>query len=74
MRCQFVTFLVAEPNHPQLAVPQQKKFVYLKSVLPATRCQFVELTFLAAEPDRAAAARAAAEKVCVRQIGFARHA
>ena len=45
---------------PQPAVPQLKKFVYLKLVLPCMRCQFI--TFLGAEADRAAAGRAAAEK------------
>ena len=57
---------------PQPAVPQPKKFVYLKSVLPDMRCQFI--TFLVEEADRAAAGRAAAEKVCVPKIGLARHA
>ena len=56
---------------PQLAVPP-KKFVYLKLVLPDMRCQLI--TFLVAEADRAAAGRAAAEKVCVPKIGFAGHA
>ena len=57
---------------PQLAVPQPKKFVYLKSVLPDMRCQLI--TFLVAKADNAAAGRATAEKVCVPKIGFARHA
>ena len=57
---------------PQLAVPHSKMFVYLKSVLPDMLCQFI--TFLVEEADRAAAGRAAAEKVCVPKIGFARHA
>ena len=52
---------------PQLAVPQLKKFVYLKSVLPDMRCQLI--AFLVAKADRAAA-----EKVCVPKIGLARHA
>ena len=54
---------------PQLAVPQPKKFVYPKLVLPDMRCQFI--TFLIAKADRAAASHAAAEKVCVPKIGFA---
>ena len=57
---------------PQLAVPQPKKFVYLKLVLPDMRCQLI--TFLVAEADRVAAGRATAEKVCVPKVGFARHA
>ena len=57
---------------PQLAGPQPKKFVYLKSVLPDMLCQFI--TFLVEEADRAAAGRAAAKKVCVPKVGFARHA
>ena len=52
---------------PQPAVPQPKKFVYLKSVLPDMCCQFI--TFLLEEADRAAP-----EKVCVPKMGFARHA
>ena len=56
---------------PQLAVPQPKKFVYLKSGWPDMRCH--RITFLVAEADRAAAGRAA-EKVCVPKIGLARHA
>ena len=52
---------------PQPAVPQPKKFVYLKSVLPDMLCQFI--TFLVEEADRAAA-----KKVCVPKVGFARHA
>ena len=51
---------------PQLAVPQPKKFVYLKSGWPDMRCH--RITFLVAEADRAA------EKVCVPKIGLARHA
>ena len=57
---------------PQLAVPQLKKFVYLKLVLPDMRCQLI--TFLVAEADRAPLGHAAAEKVCAPKIGFARHA
>ena len=45
---------------PQLAVPQLKKFVYLKVVVPDMSCHLI--TFLVAEADRAAAGRAAAEK------------
>ena len=54
---------------PQPAVPQPKKFVYLKSGWPDMRCH--RITFLIAEADRAAAGRAAAEKVCVPKIGLA---
>ena len=57
---------------PQPAVPQPKKFVYLKSGWPDMRCH--RITFLVAEADRATAGRAAAEKVCVPKVGFARHA
>ena len=57
---------------PQPAVPQPKKFVYLKSGWPDMRCH--RITFLVAEADRAAAGRAATEKVCVPKIGLARHA
>ena len=57
---------------PQLAVPQPKKFVYPKLVLPDMRCQLI--TFLIAKADRAAASHAATEKVCVPKVGFARHA
>ena len=53
---------------PQLAVPQPKKFVYLKSILPDMRCQFI--TFLIEEAHRAAAGRAAPKKVCVPNIGL----
>ena len=56
---------------PQPAAPQPKKFVYLKSGWPDMRCH--RITFLIAEADRAAAARAAAE-ICVPKIGLARHA
>ena len=45
---------------PQPAVPQPKKFVYLKSGWPDMRCH--RITFLVAEAVRAAAGRAAAEK------------
>ena len=54
---------------PQPAVPQPKKFVYLKSGWPDMRCH--RITLLVAEADRAAAGRAATEKVCVPKIGLA---
>ena len=54
---------------PQPAVPQPKKFVYLKSGWPDMRCH--RITFLVAEADHAAAGRAATEKVCVPKIGLA---
>ena len=47
---------------PQLAMPQLKKFVYLKLVLPDMRCQLI--TFLIAMADRAAVGRVAAENLC----------
>ena len=53
-------------------MPQPKKFVYLKLGWPDMRCH--RITFLVAEADRATAGRAAAEKVCVPKVGFARHA
>ena len=46
---------------PQPAVPQPKKFVYLKSGWPDMRCH--RITFLVAEADRAAAGRAATESL-----------
>ena len=50
------------PTMPQLAMPQLKKFVYLKLVLPDMRCQLI--TFLIAMADRAAVGRVAAENLC----------
>ena len=49
-------------------MPQPKKFVYLKSGWPDMRCH--RITFLVAEADRAAAGRAATEKVCVPKSGW----